>query len=168
MKKRKSLLKTGKKGVLKKEEEEEKQAGKSSPVEKEVRFVDGASSMNDTDLSDGTCANNVMQISLWFPIRSMFLFQTVILMIECPRLIPGLCFCYIGMILCHFMVARYVRIRLSEKTTLYLDVPIELRYTHLLFGLLIILFRFLSQQVLTSIAMASMQGMSNVTAVTLL
>ncbi len=109
---RKSLLRKGKKSALKKGRDEmrkeEKRRGNLSA--KEVRFVDSVKSMDNAEDNDDSDDKSMMQISLWFPIRSMFLFQTVIVMIERPRLIPGLCFCYVGMILCHFMVARYVYI----------------------------------------------------------
>ena len=47
-----------------------------------------------------------IHLSLWFPIRSMVLFQTVMIMIESPRCIPGLTFFLIGWILFRFMVKR--------------------------------------------------------------
>lgn len=58
--------------------------------------------IDDNDDDD----DHVMKVSFWFPIRSMILFQTIILMIERPRLIPGLSFCFIGTILFYKMVSR--------------------------------------------------------------
>jgi hypothetical protein len=51
--------------------------------------------------------DNRIQVHLWFPFRSMVLFQTVITAIEKPRLIPGLTFFYIGIVLLKMMVSRY-------------------------------------------------------------
>ena len=117
-----------------------KKAEKSYVVEKEVRFVDSVKNMDGTENNHDLDGKSVMQISLWFPIRSMFLFQTVILMIERPRLIPGLCFCYVGMILCHFMVARYVNVRTKDYTAfrnfIYQNfVNSASMYLHILFHL---------------------------------
>jgi hypothetical protein len=47
-----------------------------------------------------------LKFSLWFPINSMVLFQSVILVIESPRLVPGVFFCCIGFILFRFLMAK--------------------------------------------------------------
>ena len=61
---------------------------------------------DDVEVENDMDAKKVMTVSLWFPIRSMVLFQTVLIMIERPRLIPGLSFCLIGTVLFRFMVTR--------------------------------------------------------------
>ncbi len=78
--------------------------GKSRQRKIKIRH---SSRVRSTEALDGNeDESDYIQLSLWFPIRSMFLFQAVMLMIERPRRIPGLFFCMISWILFRLMVTR--------------------------------------------------------------
>lgn len=71
---------------------------------KNTRHESHPKSTEESDSLEGD--SEYIHLSLWFPIRSMVLFQIVIIMIERPRCIPGLTFFLIGWILFRFMVKR--------------------------------------------------------------
>jgi len=66
----------------------------------EKRVIDNNDDNPSTEYSNG------ITVSLWFPIRSVLLFQAVITAIENPRLIPGLWFCGLGFTLSSFMFGK--------------------------------------------------------------
>lgn len=63
-------------------------------------------SWQDDDNKGIEIDNNKLKLSLWFPIRSMILFQGFILTIEHPKLIPGFFFTFVGLLLLRSMMTR--------------------------------------------------------------